>query len=119
MTSVQFQDLDYALVIGGDTHRMLVTCGLHGAIADDDGSRFWYSGHILALAGDGFMFLVGTGNEIRREGILRGVGEDPELEAALYAVWTLNADAPANTQLAWLFKYLLDALPELFVMEGR
>ncbi len=99
---------------------MLIACGLHGAIADDDGSRFWYSNHVLAIAGDGFMsFLSWNATDqdqakTRREGILRCVGLDSDLEAALYAVWELNSDENATMRLVRLFEYVFNALPELF-----
>lgn len=108
---------EYVIVPGNSTlHRTLVKCRLHGAIADD-GTRFWYSRPIVIIAesaglgsGPGLVF----NDEGLAHSLLQRIGQDADLESALYAVWA------ATPRMAWihranqLFEYLRDALPECF-----
>ncbi|KKL62568.1 hypothetical protein LCGC14_2183890 [marine sediment metagenome] len=79
--------------------------------------RFWYPAAVVAMASE--RYLVWFGPEAdratvdRRDATLRAIAADPELEAALYAVWVSYGTSNADAAHA-VFMYLMEALPELF-----
>lgn len=130
MTPSELQDRGY-LIVSEDSklHRTFVKYRLHGEIADD-GTRFWYP-HFLVIIAEAVPaeVLLEQRDPDRRQppisdepflildadvscNLIQRIGQDPDLESALYAVWAATSTQSWSQRINQLFAYLHSALPE-------